>query len=81
VVVNVSELRCDALVVEPTGIRHLPLPQLSARELARRLLGLWAREVPGWDEADGRDRGRTRDGLDDDWDVEMTDLLAWLWRR
>lgn len=38
VVINVSELRCDALVVQPHQIHVVPLPNLSLTEIERRAI-------------------------------------------
>ena len=46
VVLNVSELRCDALVVQQHGVRICPLTRLSAREVGRRARALTDR-APG----------------------------------
>ncbi|KAI0466991.1 CHAT domain-containing protein [Xylaria cf. heliscus] len=36
VVVNISEYRCDAILIETNQIRSLPLPNLTSREVRRR---------------------------------------------
>ncbi|TQF07924.1 hypothetical protein E6W39_00870 [Kitasatospora acidiphila] len=38
VLVNVTSTRCDALLVEASGVHALPLPRLSADETAERVL-------------------------------------------
>ncbi|WP_261561506.1 CHAT domain-containing protein [Frankia tisae] len=36
VIVNLSDVRCDALLVRPDGVRAVPLPELSADEVGAR---------------------------------------------
>jgi hypothetical protein len=63
VVVNTSSYGCDALVVESTGVRVIPLPALDYDEVTSRARGMLA--------ALRDDQGRPDDTL--------AGILAWLW--
>ena len=70
VVVNVSDYRCDALVVLPTGVRVVPLPGLTADEVGTRVRAfLDALEATAGGDTVERARGE---------DV-VRDTYAWLW--
>ena len=74
-IVNVSRHRCDALIVTSAGVRAVPLPSLSAAEVARhtaRYLDAYARlthtvttQGPGVTEQDP--------------DQTLSGVLEWLW--
>ena len=73
VVVNVSMLRCDALIVDRSGLRVLPLPQLRADHIATRA-ETFAEAIHC-----GRDGTRSmaeRSTAED----TVREILAWLWR-
>lgn len=72
VVVNVSRLRCDALVLRPDGISVVPLPGLTHDEAVGRLnefLSVVSKLAGPLAVSDSLYRERA-----------LTDLLAWLWR-
>lgn len=71
VVLNASPDRCDALLLTESGIRHLPLPDVTYHELADRVEALRRARVPTV-----RDREAT--GGPDTQEV-LSDTLAWLW--
>ena len=49
VVINVSEYRCDALIIESHQIRSLELPHLSSDDIRLRVIkDLWAPEILEW---------------------------------
>ncbi|MDT0328237.1 CHAT domain-containing protein [Nocardiopsis lambiniae] len=68
VVLTAAPRRCDALLLTESGVRHLPLPALTHRELADRV---------------DRARAVTAPGRESDDDTEaqevLSDTLAWLW--
>ncbi|GII60832.1 CHAT domain-containing protein [Sphaerisporangium krabiense] len=78
VVVNLSERRCDALVVTSGGVAAVPLPGLTSREAAFRaamyldVLGSMA--VPM-----AMEPGERRSGLLRGSEGFLGDVLAWLW--
>jgi tetratricopeptide (TPR) repeat protein len=70
VVVNVSEYRCDALIVLPTGVRVVPLRRLTADDVAARARAfLGAVESTATGDAAQRARG----------EAEIRDTYGWLW--
>ncbi|WBB99788.1 CHAT domain-containing protein [Solwaraspora sp. WMMA2080] len=72
--INVSRWRCDALIVEPAGVRVVELPRLTARTVAERAdayltsLGVAERAAREFD---------TVPALADD--DTLGDVLEWLW--
>ena len=70
VVVNISNRRCDALIMTAAGVRLRPLPGLTADECARRAsMLLDALDMPAeWDEA-----------AQPDLIGVLFDTLSWLW--
>jgi hypothetical protein len=76
VVVNVSDLRCDALIVTCAGVRCVPLPSLTAPDIRRhtvRYLTAYDRLAQG-DEAEAVDMTDSPDP-----DRTLSDVLEWLW--
>jgi tetratricopeptide (TPR) repeat protein len=76
VVVNMSDLRCDALIVTCTAVSCVPLPSLTAADIRRhttRYLAAYARLTQG-DEA--KAAGLTG-SLDPD--QVISEVLEWLW--
>jgi tetratricopeptide (TPR) repeat protein len=70
VVVNVSEYRCDALIVLPTGVRVVPLPRLGADEVGDRARAFLP-AVEATARGDGAERTRG--------EREVEDTYGWLW--
>ncbi|MFV2085583.1 CHAT domain-containing protein [Micromonospora sp. LOL_021] len=73
-VINVSRWRCDALIVEPAGVRVVELPRLTAQTVAERAdayltsLGVAERAAREFDTVPAP--------ADDD---TLADVLGWLW--
>ncbi|WP_410609441.1 CHAT domain-containing protein [Amycolatopsis sp. lyj-109] len=69
VLINVSELRADAVIVRPSGVTALPLPGVTPGEVAARAAAFGAALAasirPGTDEAAAQHT--------------IADVLAWLW--
>jgi hypothetical protein len=63
VLINVSIIRCDALVLTHDGVTFVPLPELTGAEASERASELLRRATSDEDD-------------NDDW---LLDLLAWLW--
>jgi tetratricopeptide (TPR) repeat protein len=73
VIVNVSPLRCDALLVERDGVRVVPLPDLGEDELGQRAeLFVAAMEILGRDEGIGLELALAARRI-------MFGTLTWLW--
>ena len=76
VIVNVSQFRCDALIVSKTGVRAVALPSLSAADVDRyvhRYLAAHAR-LTGMGE--GQAVGATDIRV---LDATLSEVLEWLW--
>lgn len=69
---NIGLSRCDALIVVPSGIEHVPLPNLSGEELADQI-DLWEAAL-GLITGPGADRNE-RDAAEE----SLSGMLEWLW--
>ncbi|MEU5225019.1 CHAT domain-containing protein [Streptomyces toyocaensis] len=74
VVVNVSTLRCDALIVTGDAVRVVPLPHLTARDAHTRTVGL----LTAIHEAD-RATGSAGTAARMVREQTLLDVLEWLW--
>ncbi|MFE5709858.1 CHAT domain-containing protein [Streptomyces sp. NPDC056501] len=72
-VVNVSRYRCDALAVTPEGLRVIPLPLLTLREVVHRTAGLLT-ALDGLQDSAGSDLLARLSAED-----EVDGHLRWLW--
>lgn len=76
VIVNVSSLRCDALIVTAAGVRAVPLPSLSAADISRqtaKYLDAYERLAPTrTPRADSTATAKSPDEV-------LSQLLEWLW--
>ena len=73
-IVNVSALRCDALIIDPAGLRWLPMPWLTATRVDEQV-AVFTAAIHG-----GRDPGRSwaeRAGFEQ----SARAILTWLWRE
>lgn len=76
VVINMSDLRCDALIVTCTGVSCVPLPSLTAPDIRRhttRYLAAYARIAQGEEAEDAAATGSP------DPDQILSEVLEWLW--
>jgi tetratricopeptide (TPR) repeat protein len=71
VLVNVDESRSDALILTPAGVRHVPLPALSAADVRIRVLDFLGAlgELP-----DSAGQAMTSQS-----ETTLSDVLGWLW--
>jgi hypothetical protein len=73
VIVNVSELRCDTLIVGPSGLRRLPMPWLDGAEVGEQATAFTEAVRSGRDPA----RSPTQQAAAE---ATARAVLAWLWR-
>lgn len=73
VIVNVSEYRCDALLLTDSGLHHVPLPDLRAEDVDRNAVGLY----DAVDKTSGMDNERPVRAAGQ---AAVTEILDWLWK-
>jgi hypothetical protein len=72
VVVNVSDFRCDALVVTSTGVSCLPLPSLTSADVRKRTIGC----LEAFAYLAKKDEAETGSA---DPERALSEVLQWLW--
>lgn len=74
VIINISEYRCDALIVQADRYQVLPLPEVREADVDEHALRFHqALNVSGDQSCSTNDRRRA--------ETDLTEILDWLWRR
>jgi tetratricopeptide (TPR) repeat protein len=76
VVVNTSDLRCDALIATSSGVRCVPLPSLSTADIRRHTTRYLSAFASLDQEDDAEDVGQSSSA---DPEHVLSEVLEWLW--
>jgi hypothetical protein len=81
VIVNVSRWRCDALVVTPAGVNVVPLPDLTAADVAERTTAYLGalQSVPAGADQTYSERLAARRAVLERREEKMRTTMEWLW--